>query len=123
MTDIKPAEVFHPGQYITDEMNARGGMGTWATVAHRAGLGVRTVRRICQFTQDVTPRIARGLEQGLGIDAKIWLRMQAVYDAHDSVPTWVCGCAKVHRGTIPKPSQQQRCTSCNRVMTYIGKQA
>lgn len=77
------AEVFHPGEYIGDEMQERG----WdiVTLATAAGLPTPTVTSLV-FGRinraSVTPDIAKGLARAFGTSAALWTNLQVTYDKY-----------------------------------------
>ena len=77
-----PVEVFRPGEYVKDELEARG----WSTsdFAKIIGCDPALVDRIISGTEPITPRRARMLEDGLGVSAQCWLNLEEVYnDSHE----------------------------------------
>ena len=74
-----PAEVFHPSEYIQDELLARG----WTTkqFAIMARLHQAEAERLANGDLGVTPRLALRLSQAFGTSAAIWYRMQRSFDA------------------------------------------
>ena len=70
-------EVFPPGEYLKDELEARG----WSAqkFANIVGCDSALVDRIISGTEPITPRRARMREEGLGVSAQCWLNLEAVY--------------------------------------------
>ncbi|MCL4242067.1 MAG: helix-turn-helix domain-containing protein [Dehalococcoidia bacterium] len=85
MTSWRPAEVFPPGDYIKEEMNARG----WAQqdLADTLGKTVAAVNELISGKRAVTAETAQLLEQAFeGIDAATWLRLEATWQAYRLPP-------------------------------------
>lgn len=75
--DIIPAEVFPPGEYIRDELEARG----WeqrdlAAIMDRPE---RTISEIITGKRAVTAETARQLSAAFGTSAELWLNLEASY--------------------------------------------
>lgn len=74
-------EPFHPGEYLREELEAR----NWTEPdliknTKNWSLSVETVSNLIEGKESITYRIAKALEDGLGIVAGVWLNLQAVYD-------------------------------------------
>ena len=69
---------FHPGEYIRDEMEARG----WTTkdLARRMDFSLSTVEGLCREQRRVTRVTAQALNQAFGTSTGLWLRLQRAYD-------------------------------------------
>jgi HTH-type transcriptional regulator/antitoxin HigA len=74
-----PAEVFHPSEYIRDEMEAR--LWTNKQLAIMCGLSQRETDELIAGEVPVTPRRALALAKAFGSAATTWYRMQRTYDA------------------------------------------
>lgn len=77
--DRRPAEVFHPGVLIRDEMEARG----WSidTLVQESLMGRVWLEEIIAGTQSVTAISAMGLSRAFGgEDMQLWLDLQTAYD-------------------------------------------
>ena len=89
MTNRIPAQCFHPGEYIRDEMEARG----WnvAELAKRMSvhsMPVEIVTSLIECKQDITPNIAFGLRRAFGTSADLWMNLQKAFDVwQESRPT------------------------------------
>lgn len=79
MAGWTPAEVFPPGDYIKEEMDARG----WVQqdLADILGKTVAAVNELLSGKRSVTPETAQVLEQAFGIDTATWLKLEAVWQA------------------------------------------
>jgi addiction module HigA family antidote len=101
MTNRIPAQCFHPGEYIRDEMDARG----WDVVelAKRMSahdMPVEIVQSLVDCKQDINPNIAFGLRRAFGTSADLWMNLQKAFDVwKESLPSlrsfglgteWVC---------------------------------
>lgn len=77
MGDRRPAEVFHPGEHLLDELNARG--WTQTEFAEIVGRPVRTVNEIVNGRRGITPETARGFAAALGTSPEFWLNLDSAY--------------------------------------------
>jgi len=77
MNDRTPAEVFPPGEFLADELAARG----WTQVefAEIIQRPVSLVNEIIAGRKSVTPKTARGFEAALGLSAEYWLNLERAY--------------------------------------------
>jgi HTH-type transcriptional regulator / antitoxin HigA len=71
------AQVFSPGEFIRDELDARG--WTQADLANIMGRPLRTINEIIAAKKSITPETAVGLAQAFGTDAEFWLNLESVY--------------------------------------------
>jgi len=76
-TSFRPAEVFHPGEFVRDELATRG--WTQATLASIIGRPIQVVNRIINGKKAVTPRTATELAAAFGTNPEFWLNLQAAY--------------------------------------------
>ena len=89
VTDRIPAQCFHPGEYIRDEMEAR----KWnvAELAKRmssADMPVEIVAALIDCKLDITPSIAFGLRRAFGTSADLWMNLQKSFEVwRESRPT------------------------------------
>ncbi len=74
----QPAEVFHPGVHIQDELTARG--WTKAHLANRMGCSPLIVKRILEGKRDIGNLTARELSAAFGTGIEFWLNLQNAYD-------------------------------------------
>jgi HTH-type transcriptional regulator/antitoxin HigA len=74
---FEPAEVFPPGEFIREELEARG----WSQVdlADILGRPVQLVNEIIANRRGVTPETARGLAAAFGTTPQYWLRLDNAY--------------------------------------------
>ena len=72
------AEVFHPGEFIKEELEARG----WSSVdlAEIMGRHPNQISLIITGQQDVTPETAKQLSAAFGSSAQTWLNLQSAFD-------------------------------------------
>ena len=77
MEGRRPAEVFHPGEHLLDELDARG----WTQVefAEIIGRPVTLVNDIIKARRGITPETARGFAAGLGTSAELWMNLDSAY--------------------------------------------
>jgi HTH-type transcriptional regulator/antitoxin HigA len=74
------AEVFPPGLFIREELEARG----WSQrdLAEILGRPSQAVNAIINGHKQITPRTARELEAAFGSSAEFWLNLEMVYRLH-----------------------------------------
>ena len=72
-----PAEVFPPGEFVRDEMEARG--WTQTDLADVLGRPVRLVSEILAGKRAMTPETARGLGAAFGVDPQYWMNLEGAY--------------------------------------------
>lgn len=78
MTARTPAEVFHPGVQIREELETR--RWTRAGFAAKCGEPVDWVDRLIEGSLAVTPEIAAELALSLGASEAFWLDLQRTYE-------------------------------------------
>ena len=72
-----PAEVFPPGEYLQDELEARG--LSLAEFAATIGRDPIYLGRLILGKAQLTADIALQLEEALGLDAQYWLNLESTY--------------------------------------------
>lgn len=72
-----PAEVFTPGEFIRDELEARGWSQTH--LAAILGCSLHLVNEILSGQRAITPEMARGLGEAFGTDPQFWLNLESAY--------------------------------------------
>jgi len=85
MNERVPAEVFSPGEYLSDELQARG----WSQVdfADIIGRPAPVVNQIITGKRSITPEIAKLIAAALDTSPMVWLNLEAAYRLHtDDVP-------------------------------------
>ena len=80
MGERVPAEVFSPGEYLSDELEARGWSQT--DLAEILGRPAPVVNQIIKGKRSITPEIAKELGAALGTSAMLWLNLEAAYRLH-----------------------------------------
>jgi HTH-type transcriptional regulator/antitoxin HigA len=72
------AEVFHPGEFIKEELEARG----WSNIdlAEIMGRHPNQISLIVRGEQDVTPETAKQLSAAFGTSAQLWLNLQSSFN-------------------------------------------
>jgi len=72
-----PAEVFSPGEFIKDEIEARG----WSQVelAEVLGRPGRLVSELIAGKRSITPETAKALGEAFGTGAQFWMNMESSY--------------------------------------------
>lgn len=82
MTDLVPAVVFPPGEYIKEALEARG--WTREEFAEIIGRTAKFVGELIHGDKAITPRTAKELAAALGTSAMLWLNLDAAYRLHHS---------------------------------------
>ena len=72
-----PAEAFPPGEYLQDELDARGLSPAEFAVA--IGREPGYLQRLIEGKAQLTADIALRLEEALGLDAQYWLNLESAY--------------------------------------------
>lgn len=77
MRKTGPAEVFAPGEFIKDELVARG----WRQedLAEIMGRSPKVVSEIISGSTGITPETAEGLSGAFGTTAQLWMNLEAAY--------------------------------------------
>lgn len=84
MTERVPAEVFPPGEFLRDELEARG--WTQTEFAEILGRPIRTVNEILMGKRGITAGTAKEISAALGTSAAFWLNLEAAYQLSRSDP-------------------------------------
>ncbi len=82
MTERIPAEVFPPGEFIKEEIDARGWMQQ--DLAEILGKPLPTVNQILSGKKAVLPETARRLAAAFGNSAQFWMNLEASWQLHRS---------------------------------------
>lgn len=77
MTSSVPAEVFAPGEFIKEELDARG--WTQNDLADILGRGPRTVSEVITGKRSITPATATLLSEAFGTSAELWMNLESAY--------------------------------------------
>jgi len=74
---FRPAEAFHPGEFLRDELDVRG----WSQLDFAAitGRDTRTINEIIKGKRSITPEHALVFSKALGTTPEIWLGLEAQY--------------------------------------------
>lgn len=73
----KPAEVFPPGEYIKDELDARG--LSQAEFAEILGRPARVVSEIINAKRAISPETAKEIAAAFGSTPELWMNLESVY--------------------------------------------
>jgi HTH-type transcriptional regulator / antitoxin HigA len=85
MSARTPAEVFPPGEFIRDELDARG--WTQGDLAQIMGRPLQVVNELVSGKKQITPDTALGLAKAFGDDdALYWLNLESVYRLSKAKP-------------------------------------
>jgi HTH-type transcriptional regulator/antitoxin HigA len=77
MKERRPVEVFPPGEFIREELEARG--WTQDDLAEILGRPLRTVNEVITGKRSITPETAKGLGEALGTSAQLWMNLESAY--------------------------------------------
>jgi len=77
MTTRTVAEVFPPGEFLREELEARG--WTQGDLAEILGRPLARINEIICGKRAITPETAKGLSEALGTSADLWLNLENVY--------------------------------------------
>lgn len=77
MKDRKLAEVFPPGEFIKEELEAR----DWAQddLAEILGRPARLINELIAGKRGITPETAKGLGEAFGTNAQLWMNLESLY--------------------------------------------
>jgi HTH-type transcriptional regulator / antitoxin HigA len=81
---IVPAEVFPPGEFLRDELEAR--EWTQTEFAEILGRPVRLVNEILAGKRAITPQTANEIAAALGTSPEFWLNLEAAYQLSKTQP-------------------------------------
>ena len=76
------AEVFPPGEFLRDELEARG--WTQADLAKILGRPRRLISEIIDGKRAITAETAWGLGDAFGLDPQFWLNLESARKVYDS---------------------------------------
>ncbi|WP_308552955.1 HigA family addiction module antitoxin [uncultured Mediterranea sp.] len=76
--NLTSSELIHPGEMIKDEIEYRG--LSQRKLAAQMGISPTLLNEILNGKRSVSTEYALLFEAALGIDAEIWIRLQADYD-------------------------------------------
>lgn len=77
MTERRAVETFPPGEFIKEEIDARG--WTQNDLAEITGKSVRLISEVILGKRAVTPDTAQALADALGTSAQLWMNMESAY--------------------------------------------
>jgi HTH-type transcriptional regulator/antitoxin HigA len=77
MSERKFADVFPPGEFIKEELEARG--WTQDDLAEILGRPLRAVNDIINAKRGITPDTAKGLGAAFGTSAQLWMNLESIY--------------------------------------------
>ena len=81
--DAFPVTACPPGEYLQDELDARG--WTVARFADRSGLSAQTATDIINAKVDLTPETAQAISDAFGTTAQLWMNLQAAYTRRSGI--------------------------------------
>ena len=77
MAERKIAEVFPPGEFIKEELEARG----WSQIdlSEIIGRQPNVVNEIIMGKRSITPETATALGEAFGTSAQLWMNLESAY--------------------------------------------
>ncbi|MDE6645298.1 MAG: HigA family addiction module antidote protein [Muribaculaceae bacterium] len=95
--NLSPSNPIHPGEMIKDEIEYRG--ISQKALAKEIGVPASVLNEVLNGKRSVTTEYALLLEAALGIEADLWLRLQADYNKQiaKSDPTFLARLAKIRQ--------------------------
>jgi len=78
--NIDPSEPIHPGELLKEEIESRG--ISQKKLAERMGMSYTVLNEVLNCKRAVTTEYALLFEAALGIEAGMWIRIQADYNLH-----------------------------------------
>lgn len=89
MSGLAPAEVFHPGEFLRDELEARG--WTQTEFGEIIGRSPRVVNEIIAGKRSISPGTAKVIAAALGTSPQLWMNLDTAYQLsrEDPVPARV----------------------------------
>ncbi len=84
MSEWRPADVFPPGEFLRDELDARG----WSQLefAEIIGRPPRVVNEIIAGKRGISPDTAKELAAALGTTAQFWMNLETAYQLWKAAP-------------------------------------
>jgi addiction module HigA family antidote len=73
-----PGDIFHPGEFIKDELLARN--MSQQELAHKMKASKSEISHVINGRRDINAKMAVALESALNIDAEFWLNLQVKFD-------------------------------------------
>ena len=77
VSERKPAELFPPGDFIKEELEARG--WTQADLAEIMGRSPNDIVNLVSGKRSISPQIAKELAAAFGTSAEIWINLESSY--------------------------------------------
>jgi HTH-type transcriptional regulator / antitoxin HigA len=74
---MSAAEAFTPGEYLKDELDARGWSQT--QFARIIGRPIQVVNQIIKGRKSITPETAAAIAAALGTSAELWMNLEIAY--------------------------------------------
>ena len=95
--NLNPSNPIHPGEMIKDEIEYRG--ISQKALAKEIGVPASVLNEVLNGKRSVTTEYALLLEAALGIEADLWIRLQADYNKQiaKSDPTFLARLAKIRQ--------------------------
>ena len=79
-------EAFPPGEYIREELDARG--WTQLDLAEILGRPPQAINEVIAGKRSITPEMAKGLSAAFGTSAQLWMNLQRTFDEEPPNQQW-----------------------------------
>ncbi|MBN8692578.1 MAG: HigA family addiction module antidote protein [Bacteroidetes bacterium] len=76
--NLMPGDIFHPGEFIKDELESRG--LSQQQLADKMKVSKTEISLVVHGHRGINIKLAVLLEKALGIDAELWMNLQVKYD-------------------------------------------
>ncbi|MBI4276969.1 MAG: HigA family addiction module antidote protein [Armatimonadetes bacterium] len=77
MQRVAPAEAFPPGEFLREELEARG--WTQADLAEILTVSPQHINEIINGKSSITPETAKALGAAFGVDPRYWMNLESIY--------------------------------------------
>ena len=77
---FKPAEVFPPGDFLREELDARG--WSQSDLARILGRPLQSINMIINGKKSITAATAKALGLALGTGPELWMNLESAYQLH-----------------------------------------
>lgn len=79
-----PAEVFHPGSFVREEIEARG--WTVQDLSQKTLIREEVLQELVDEKRDMVPGLAHALEDALGVSFGLWMSLQLSWERRTAQP-------------------------------------
>ena len=86
MNERIPAQVFPPGEFIQEELEARA--WTQTDLAEIVGCHQRVITELINGKRAISPETAKGLGEAFGTGAQFWMNIGSAYQLARDMSSW-----------------------------------